>query len=74
VQAGLERVKANIGSMVKKGRMTQEQGAAVVARVKGCLDFNDFPRCHMVRKHRVCVSCAKGGSVHQAPHGPWARR
>jgi enoyl-CoA hydratase/3-hydroxyacyl-CoA dehydrogenase len=49
MQAGLDRVKANIGSMVKKGRMTQEQGAAVVARVKGCLDFSDFPRCDMVR-------------------------
>jgi len=45
---GLNRVKANIMSMVKKGRMTQQQGEAVLGRVKGCVDFNDFGKADMV--------------------------
>lgn len=48
LDAGLARVKANVASRVKKGRMTQPAADAVVARVKGALDYSSFKSADMV--------------------------
>ena len=49
VQSGLQRVKSNLASRVKKGKMTQEAADAVMQRVKGTLDYSDFKSVDMVR-------------------------
>ena len=49
VQSGLARVKSNLASGVKKGKMTQEAADAVMQRVKGTLDYSDFRSVDMVR-------------------------
>ncbi len=48
VQSGLGRVKSNLASSVKKGKMTKEAADAVAARVKGALDYSDFKSVDMV--------------------------
>ena len=50
-QGGLARIKSNLASRVKKGKMAQQAADAVFARVKGTLDYNDFGSVDMVRKH-----------------------
>ena len=52
-QGGLARIKSNLASRVKKGKMTQEAADAVFARVKGTLDYNDFGSVDM-----VCLPCS----------------
>ena len=49
VQSGLGRVKSNLASRVKKGKMTQEAADAMMQRVKGTLDYSDFKSVDMVR-------------------------
>ena len=44
----MARIKSNLASRVKKGKMTQEAADAVIARVKGALDYNDFASVDMV--------------------------
>jgi len=41
LDGGLGRVRANVASSVKKGRMTQAQADAALARLTGCLDYGD---------------------------------
>lgn len=48
MQSGLGRVKSNLASRVKKGKMTKEAADAVAARVKGTLDYSDFKSVDMV--------------------------
>ncbi|CAL8463963.1 g3498 [Coccomyxa elongata] len=48
LEGGLARIKSNLASRVKKGKMTQEAAGAVFARVKGTLDYNDFCSVDMV--------------------------
>lgn len=42
LQAGLDRVKANLQSRVKKGKMSEEKYKKTFALLKGSLDYNDF--------------------------------
>lgn len=42
LQSGLGRVKSNLASSVKRGKMTKEAADAVAARVKGTLDYSEF--------------------------------
>ncbi len=51
----MARIKSNLASRVKKGKMTQEAADAVFARVKGALDYSDFTSVDMVR-HLSCPS------------------
>ncbi|BDA49067.1 Peroxisomal fatty acid beta-oxidation multifunctional protein [Coccomyxa sp. Obi] len=48
LEGGLARIKSNLASRVKKGKMTQEAADAVFARVQGTLDYNDFGSVDMV--------------------------
>ena len=52
-QSGLGRIKANLGSAVRKGKLSQGAADAVMARVKGTLDYNSFGDVDMVR-HTYC--------------------
>ena len=49
VQSGLARIKNNLGSSVRKGKMSQEAADKVAARVKGTLDYSGFGDVDMVR-------------------------
>lgn len=42
LQAGIDRVKANLQSRVKKGRMTQQKFEKISALLKGVLDYDNF--------------------------------
>lgn len=53
MQSGLGRVKSNLASSVRKGKLTKEAADAVATRVKGTLDYSDFGSVDMVR-----TSCA----------------
>lgn len=48
LNAGLDRIKANITSRVKKGRMSESAAAAVLGRVKGVLTYDEFSSVDMV--------------------------
>lgn len=48
LDGGLARVRANLASRVKKGRMSAQQAEAVGARVRGVLDYAEFGRVDMV--------------------------
>lgn len=48
VQSGLGRVKSNLASSVRKGKMSQEAADAVAKRVTGTLDYSDFGSVDMV--------------------------
>ena len=66
-QSGLGRIKANLGSQVRKGKMTQQAADAVLARVKGTLDYAGFGDVDMVRLLRLeRWDRAVQGGVHNA--------
>lgn len=46
--AGMDRIKANLTSRVKKGRMSEANAAAAMARVKGVLTYDNFKSVDMV--------------------------
>eukprot|EP00249_Psilotum_nudum_P009367 c21884_g1_i1 orf=554-2710(-) len=48
LQQGINRIKANLGSQVKKGKMTQEKFERTISLVKGVLDYNDFGSVDLV--------------------------
>jgi len=48
LQAGIGRVKANLQSRVKKGRMTQEKFEKTLSLLKGSLDYESFRDVDMV--------------------------
>ncbi|WOH13005.1 hypothetical protein DCAR_0832514 [Daucus carota subsp. sativus] len=48
LQAGIGRVKANLQSRVKKGRMTQEKFEKTFSLLKGSLDYESFKDVDMV--------------------------
>lgn len=48
LQAGLDRVKANLQSQVKKGRMSQEKFEKTFSLLKGVLDYDSFRDVDMV--------------------------
>ena len=48
LQAGIQRIEANIESMVKKGKMKPEKAKAILGRVRGTLDDRDFANVDMV--------------------------
>lgn len=46
--AGMDRIRSNLASRVKKGRMSEAAAAAAGARVKGVLTYDDFGTVDMV--------------------------
>lgn len=54
-QGGLNRIKANIASRVKKGRMKPAEAEAALKRVKGALDYNDFKVTGAAASISCCV-------------------
>ncbi|KAH8495042.1 hypothetical protein H0E87_018285 [Populus deltoides] len=48
LQAGIGRVRANLQSRVKKGRMTQEKFEKTMSLLKGALDYESFKDVDMV--------------------------
>ncbi|KAB5537371.1 hypothetical protein DKX38_014904 [Salix brachista] len=48
LQAGIGRVKANLQSRVKKGRMTQEKFEKTMSLLKGALDYESFKDVDLV--------------------------
>jgi len=42
LQGGMGRIKANLGSRVKKGKMSQAAADAAMSKVKGALDYAAF--------------------------------
>ena len=58
-QSGMARIKSNLGSAVRKGKMSQEAADKVLARVKGTLDYSGFGDVDMVRSPSAmpCVWC-----------------
>ncbi|XP_065863680.1 glyoxysomal fatty acid beta-oxidation multifunctional protein MFP-a [Euphorbia lathyris] len=48
LQAGLDRVKANLQSRVKKGKMSQEKSEKTLSLLKGALDYESFKDVDMV--------------------------
>lgn len=48
VQSGMERIKANIMSQVKKGRMKQPAAEKVLKLAKGTLTYDEFGSVDMV--------------------------
>ncbi len=48
LDAGLGRVRANLASRVKKGRMPEAAAAAALARLAGALDYSRFKEVDMV--------------------------
>lgn len=46
----MARIKANLVSRVKKGKMAQEAADKVFSLVKGTLDYDDFGSVDMVRR------------------------
>ena len=44
----MARIKANLGSSVKKGRMKEAQADAVMGRITGTLTYDDFKCVDMV--------------------------
>jgi 3-hydroxyacyl-CoA dehydrogenase len=62
------RIKANLASGVKKGKMSQEAADAVSGRVTGTLTYDDFQRVDMVIEAAIEVSAVGGwaGSLARA--------
>jgi enoyl-CoA hydratase/3-hydroxyacyl-CoA dehydrogenase len=48
LQAGMDRIKSNVMSAVKKGRLQEKQAHFVLGLVKGTLDYSDFKQADMV--------------------------
>lgn len=48
LQAGIDRVKANLQSRVKKGKMTQEKFEKTISLLQGVLDYESFKDVDMV--------------------------
>eukprot|EP00271_Cylindrocystis_brebissonii_P012925 TRINITY_DN32437_c0_g1_i1.p1 TRINITY_DN32437_c0_g1~~TRINITY_DN32437_c0_g1_i1.p1 ORF type:complete len:724 (-),score=169.85 TRINITY_DN32437_c0_g1_i1:675-2846(-) len=48
LQQGLDRVKANFASRVKRGSMTKEKVEKILSLVKGTLEYDDFGSVDMV--------------------------
>eukprot|EP00249_Psilotum_nudum_P012582 c23866_g2_i1 orf=3-2165(-) len=48
LQAGLNRIKANLESRLKKGKLTEEKFNKTLSLVKGALDYEDFRNVDVV--------------------------
>ncbi len=48
MQAGLSRVKSNLMSQVKRGKMNQQQVDKLLSKLKGTLTYDDFKTVDMV--------------------------
>ncbi|OAY81349.1 Glyoxysomal fatty acid beta-oxidation multifunctional protein MFP-a [Ananas comosus] len=48
LKAGIERVKANLQSRVKKGKMTEEKYEGTLSRLTGVLDYDRFKEVELV--------------------------
>lgn len=48
LESGMLRIKGNLASRVKKGKMAQDAADAAMARVKGALDYRSFADVDMV--------------------------
>ena len=48
MQAGLSRVKSNLMSQVKRGKMNQQQVDKLLTKLKGTLSYDEFKDVDMV--------------------------
>lgn len=48
LDAGVGRIQANLASMVRKGRMTEDKARQIMSLVKPTLTDNDFRNCDMI--------------------------
>ena len=48
LQAGLSRVKSNLMSQVKRGKMNQQQVDKLLTKLKGTLSYDEFKDVDMV--------------------------
>jgi 3-hydroxybutyryl-CoA dehydrogenase len=48
LDSGLGKIKKQLGRAVEKGRMEQGDADAVLGRIQGTLDYNDFADCDLV--------------------------
>ena len=69
-QAGLGRVKANLGSRVKKGAMSQAAADKALGLLKGTLDYNDYKSVAMVGPLNILAWMSARSSMNggQAAH------
>jgi len=49
VQGGIQRVRANFASQVKKGKMTEQQMEGLMKNLHGTVTYDDFKSVDMVR-------------------------
>lgn len=45
---GIDSIKANLDRLVQKGRMSEEEGKAILGRLKGTTNISDFADCDLV--------------------------
>ena len=48
LDSGLGKIKKQLGRAVEKGRMEQSDADAVLGRIQGTLDYDDFAECDLV--------------------------
>ena len=49
-QAGVQRVRANFSSQVKKGKLTEEKLEALMKKLHGTVTYDKFKSVDMVRR------------------------
>jgi 3-hydroxybutyryl-CoA dehydrogenase len=48
VQKGLQAIQSNLGRLVKKEKMTQQDADAIMGRIKGTLKLEDLAQCDLI--------------------------
>ena len=48
VQKGLQAIQGNLGRLVKKEKMTQQDADAIMGRIKGTLKLEDLAQCDLI--------------------------
>lgn len=49
LQAGIQRVRANFASQVKKGKLTEDKLEALMKKLRGTVTYDNFKSVDMVR-------------------------
>ena len=71
LQSGMARIKANLASGVKKGKMSQEAADKVFGLVTGTLTYDDFKRVDMVIEAAIEVRITTAQQHRGAPKHQW---
>lgn len=66
MQAGIQRVRANFTSQVKKGKLPQEKADALMKKLHGTVTYNNFKSVDMVSVlNNVVASLKLAAFVHE---------